>query len=105
MADSVTDQNFDEAIKSGVTLVDFWAPWCGPCQMLGPVIEEIATELKDQANVYKLNVDDNPNISGRFNVMSIPTIMLFKDGEVVDTMIGVQHKDAYVNAIKKAIGE
>ncbi|MBP9758284.1 thioredoxin [Candidatus Dojkabacteria bacterium] len=105
MADSVTDQNFDEAIKSGVTLVDFWAPWCGPCQMLGPVIEEIATELKDKANVYKLNVDDNPNISGRFNVMSIPTIMLFKDGEVVDTMIGVQHKDAYVNAIKKAIGE
>lgn len=103
MADSITDQNFDDATKTGVTLVDFWAPWCGPCQMLGPVIEEIAEDMKDKANIYKLNVDDNPQISGRYNVMSIPTVMLFKDGQVVDTMIGVQHKDVYVNAINKAL--
>lgn len=105
MADSVSDQNFDDAVKSGVSLVDFWAPWCGPCQMLGPVIEEIGEEMKGKANVYKLNVDENPQTQGKFNVMSIPTVMLFKDGELLDTMVGVQHKDVYVNGIKKALGE
>lgn len=103
MADSISDQNFEEAIKSGVTLVDFWAPWCGPCLMLGPIIEEIHNEMKDKVNVYKLNVDENPETQGRFNIMSIPTVMLFKDGQVVDTMVGVQNKDAYVNAINSAV--
>lgn len=103
MADSITDQNFDEATKSGVTLVDFWAPWCTPCLMLGPVIEELGTEYKDKANIYKLNIDENPEIQGKFNVMSIPTVMVFKDGQVIDTMIGVQHKDVYLNALNKAL--
>jgi thioredoxin 1 len=103
MADSITDQNFVDATKSGVTLVDFWAPWCTPCLMLGPVIEEIANDLKDKANVYKLNVDENPEMQSKFSVMSIPTVILFKDGQVVDTLVGVQHKDAYVNAINKAL--
>lgn len=100
---AVTDSNFeDEVLKNkGLVLVDFWASWCYPCQMLGPVIEELGQELKEIVTVLKLDVDANPTTSGKYNVMSIPTVMLFKNGELVETFIGVQPKDVYALAIKK----
>ncbi|MBD3329746.1 thioredoxin [Candidatus Dojkabacteria bacterium] len=98
----LTDDNFKEEVEdhSGVVLVDFWAAWCMPCQMLGPVIGEIAEEMNN-AKIGKLNVDENPKIAGEHQVMSIPTVKIFKDGEVVETLVGVQPKEAYIEAIKK----
>jgi len=87
-----TDQNFEqEVIKSDVpVLVDFWAPWCGPCQMMGPIVEELAKEMGDKAKVGKLNVDENGEISSKFGIMSIPAIKIFKGGVVVKEFVGVQ---------------
>ena len=97
------DDNFEvEALKAeGLVLVDFWAPWCGPCVMLGPIITEIAEEMGDKVKVGKLNVDENQQTAMQYQVMSIPTVILFKDGEPVQTFIGVQPKQAYVDAIEK----
>jgi len=90
-----TDGNFQDEIKEGLVLVDFWAPWCGPCRMVGPVIEELAGDLDGQVKVGKLNVDDNQQTAMNFRVMSIPTVILFKDGEPVETMVGAMPKGAY----------
>jgi thioredoxin 1 len=89
----VTDQNFSDEVKSGTVLVDFWAPWCGPCKMIAPVLEELDSEIGDQLKIAKLNVDNNPETAGRFGVMSIPTLMVFKDGEMVSKMVGFQPKE------------
>ena len=101
MAMEITDQNFEmEVIKSDVpVVVDFWAPWCGPCQMMGPIIEELAEELKGKVKVGKLNVDENPGKAGEYAVMSIPTMKVFKDGKPVKDFIGVQRKDALKEAL------
>lgn len=90
-----TDQNFDqEVLKSNKpTLVDFWAPWCGPCQMMGPIIAELAKELRDEANIGKLNVDENPATAQAYTVMSIPTIIIFKNGQIIKKLVGVQSKE------------
>ena len=90
----VTDANFQaEVIESHVpVLVDFWAPWCGPCRMVAPVVEEIAEERGDALKVVKLNIDENQNVAMQFNVMSIPTLMLFRNGEVAKTVIGAYPK-------------
>lgn len=98
-----TDQNFDqEVIKSeSPVLVDFWAPWCGPCQMMGPIIEELAKEIGDKAKVGKCNVDENGEIASRFGIMSIPAIKIFKGGVVVKEFVGVQSADN----LKKALEE
>ena len=97
MADNVTevtDSNFQaEVIESEVpVLVDFWAPWCGPCRMVAPVVEEIAQERGDQLKVVKLNIDENQNTAVQFNVLSIPTLMVFRNGEVAKTVIGAYPK-------------
>jgi thioredoxin 1 len=97
MADTVaevTDTNFQaEVIESDVpVLVDFWAPWCGPCRMVAPVVQEIAEERGEALKVVKLNIDDNQNTAVQFNVMSIPTLMLFRNGEVAKTVIGAYPK-------------
>ncbi|PYV83549.1 MAG: thioredoxin [Acidobacteria bacterium] len=89
-----TDNNFEsEALKSDKpVLVDFWAPWCAPCRMVGPIIEELAGNYSDKIKVGKLNTDDNPGIASRYGIMSIPTILLFKNGEIVERIVGAAPK-------------
>jgi len=98
-----TDQNFDqEVIASNVpVLVDFWAPWCGPCQMMGPIVVELAEAMGDKAKVGKLNVDENGAISSKFGIMSIPALKIFKGGVVVKEYVGVQSMEV----LKKALEE
>ena len=93
MAIVLNNDNFADTIKEGVTLVDFWAEWCGPCQMMLPILEDFSSEMEGKMKVGKVNVDENPEIAGQFRVMSIPTLIVFKDGEAVETMVGVQQKD------------
>jgi thioredoxin 1 len=106
MADfAVTDQNFqEEVLKSQLpVLVDFWAPWCGPCKVVGPIVEELAKEYEGKIRVGKMNVDENPMVSGQFGIMSIPTLMVFKNGQPVKTTIGAQGKDTLKKMIDEAL--
>jgi len=98
---NVTDQNFSQETSEGLVLADFWAPWCGPCKMIAPVLEEIDGEMEDKVQIVKLDVDENQETAGKYGVMSIPTLLLFKDGEVVDQVIGFQPKEALVDIINK----
>ncbi|MCF7812697.1 thioredoxin [Candidatus Gracilibacteria bacterium] len=102
MADTVTKSDFEEKVlkSSDVVLVDFFAPWCGPCQALAPVIDELSKEL-DNAKVYKVNVDDDGELASEYGVMSIPALKVFKGGEVVDEAVGVQEKDDLKSLIEK----
>ncbi len=93
MAFEMTDANFDDTVKSGVTLVDFWAPWCAPCLMQGPTIEKLAEAYEGKATVAKLNVDHNNETAAKFGVMAIPTVIVFKDGKKVKQFIGVQSEE------------
>ncbi len=103
MSVELTDQNFDQEVKEnkGVTLVDFWAPWCAPCKMQGPIVEEVSKEIGDKAKVAKLNVDENKAKAEEFGVMSIPTLKIFKDGKEVEDMIGLQSKEVLLENINK----
>lgn len=93
MAFEFTDNNFeDTALKNGVSVVDFWAEWCGPCRLVAPIIEQLSQEYDGKATIGKVNVDDNPNVSMKYGVRSIPTILIFKDGEVVDKHVGTLTK-------------
>jgi thioredoxin 1 len=99
MAVAVTKENFNETVAQGVSLLDFWAPWCGPCKMQLPIVEELSEELKGQATIAKVNVDEEPELASQFGVMSIPTLILFKDGQPVDKLVGLQSKAALQSKI------
>ncbi|ASV76543.1 Thioredoxin [Thermogutta terrifontis] len=100
----VNETNFDkEVLQANVpVLVDFWAPWCGPCRMIAPTVEQLATELAGQAKVCKVNVDENQNLAVRYHVTAIPALMIFKGGQVVQKFTGVQSKDRLKDALVQA---
>ena len=98
-----TDQNFEqEVLKSDrPVLVDFWAEWCGPCRLMAPTVEALASEYSDRAKVGKLNVDENQSVTSRYNIRGIPTLLLFKDGEIAQQWVGATSKDAIVKILEK----
>jgi thioredoxin 1 len=98
----VTDANFAEVIKQGKVIIDFWAPWCGPCNMIAPVLAELETEQKE-ITIGKLNVDDYPELAGKHGVMSIPTLLFYNNGELKDSSIGAVSKSVILNKLS-AIG-
>lgn len=104
MATEIKQENFDSFIAQAdkPVLVDFWATWCGPCRMLAPVVEQVSEENADKLTVGKVNVDDCPDLAMKFGVMSIPTLILFKDGQVVDKRVGYQPKNQLDEMIKQA---
>ena len=106
MSDAVlelTDSTFDEAVANGVALVDLWAPWCGPCKMQGPIIEKVAEAVGEKATVAKLNVDEASAVAAKYGVMSIPTLILFQDGEETKRFVGLQQQEALVAAIEELL--
>ncbi len=100
----ITDANFNTVVNKGVTLVDFWAPWCAPCRMLTPIINEVAEAMKDKAQVGKINIEENKRVAAHLGVRSIPTIMIFKDGELKKQITGVRPSQALIKEIEKQIG-
>ena len=95
----LTAANFEDTVKEGVSMVDFWAPWCGPCRMIAPVIEELAEDFEGKAKVCKVNTDEEQDIAVKFGIRSIPTIMFFKNGEMVDQVVGAQSKQALADKL------
>lgn len=102
---AITKDNYEQEVLNydGVVVVDFWAPWCGPCRAVGPVIDELANEYDGKIKVGKLNIDDEGEIAGKYRVMSIPTIMLFKNGEVVERVVGARTKKEFAGLIDKHV--
>ena len=99
----LSDSQFDAAIANGVTLVDFWAPWCGPCKMQGPILQELGENVDGQATIAKVNVDEAGGVAGRFGVQAIPTLLLFKDGNEVQRFVGVQPMEILIDAISSVV--
>ncbi|NIK11126.1 thioredoxin [Alkalibacillus sp. S2W] len=98
---NATDQTFSEETSEGLVLVDFWAAWCGPCKMIAPVLEELDSEKNDEVKIVKLDVDENQETAQKYGVMSIPTLIMFKDGEQVDQAHGFQPKEALEELVEK----
>ncbi|MFA6328098.1 MAG: thioredoxin [Candidatus Micrarchaeia archaeon] len=102
---TLTSSNFDAEAKKGVMLVDFWAPWCGPCRMLSPVVDALSEEMKGSLKVGKVNVDEQPDLSEKFEVASVPTLLLFKDGKIIANRVGAANKDALKEWIGASLKE
>ena len=100
----LTNDNFESTIAKGVSMVDFWAPWCGPCRMIAPVVDELAKEFEGKANICKVNTDEQQEIAAKYGIRSIPTILFFKDGEMVDQMVGAASKDVFAEKINTQLG-
>jgi thioredoxin 1 len=100
----INDSDFDAKVlkQTGLVLVDFWAAWCGPCKMIAPILEQIADEMKDTVKVVKMNVDDNQQIASKYRIMSIPTLILFKDGKLIEQLVGVRPKEQIKKLIEKS---
>ncbi len=96
MAKEITDTNFEKDViqSKNITLVDFWAPWCGPCKQLSPLIDELSKDMSGKVEVFKCNIDDNPEVPSKYGVRGIPTLMIFKNGELVDSKVGSVQKSA-----------
>lgn len=99
----LTASNFDEVTSKGVSMVDFWAPWCGPCRMIAPIIDELATDFDGKAKICKVNSDEETNLALNFGIRSIPTILFMKDGKVVDTIIGATSKQSLADKINSLL--
>jgi len=99
----LTADNFEATIKDGVTMVDFWAPWCGPCRMIAPIIEELAEDFEGKATIAKVNTDEQQDISVKYGIRSIPAILFFKDGEVVEQMVGASSKSSYADKLESLL--
>ena len=97
---TITDNDFDKTVKKGITMVDFWAVWCGPCRRQGPIVEEIANEVGKKIKIGKLDVDNNKVTSNTFNVRNIPTLIIFKDGKEVKRLVGLQDKQTLLNELR-----
>jgi thioredoxin 1 len=104
MSKSITDTEFEaEVLKASLpTLIDFWAPWCGPCKAMNPILEELEKEYEGRVNIVKMNVDENSEVPGKFNVMSIPTFILFKDGKALSSVVGARSKGDMKKELDKA---
>jgi thioredoxin 1 len=98
-----TDENFDEETKEGVVLVDLWAPWCGPCRAVAPIVDELASDYDGKVTIGKLNIDENPIVPGRFMVRGIPTLLVFKDGQLADTVVGLTPKESLAKVLDKQL--
>lgn len=101
--EAITDSNFEQATSEGLVLIDFWATWCGPCRMQAPILEQVAEQYEDNLTIYKMDVDENPTTPQAFGIMSIPTLILKKDGEIVETLIGVHQKAQLAQIIDQYI--
>lgn len=100
MVEELTVETFDEQTSEGVSVVDFWAPWCGPCRMQGPIIEQLAEEM-DDVNFFKVNVDENQALAQKYAIMSIPTMFIMKDGQIKETVVGLHQKADLENIIRQ----
>ena len=104
MALEITDNNYKEIVEAGKpTVIDFWAPWCGPCKMVGPIIDELATEYEGKVNIGKCDVDENGDVAAEYGIRNIPTVLFFKEGKLVDKQVGSAPKAAFVAKIKELL--